>query len=231
MSMARHMDEVIEALGTGSRRIARALDGRSKLQRQEILDNIRRIRDRDTDLAQRSSPQDLPAPNGDQARRLADLEAQGLLSRNTDGTYRMSEPESPDPFTRNPDHDAGEFADQLAMQQNGLNRLSIREYLDNRANYDRHGRQDESLQSLYRDELRRAGYDVKGMAVLHGPDQIAGGHPYRVDGLGDSGVNSSFGAQWKDRARDLQTAIEAATAGIPSDLLPQVRVNVTLPTV
>lgn len=68
-----------------------------------------------------------------------------------------------------------------------MNRLTVQEFLDNRDQYELEGRTDESLQNLYRDEMAAAGYDMDGNAVLHGPDQVAGGHPYRVDGLGDSG--------------------------------------------
>lgn len=40
---------------------------------------------------------------------------------------------------------------------------------------------------------------INTQAVLDNPDQIAGGNPLGVEGMGDAGVNSSIGAQWKYR--------------------------------
>ena len=47
------------------------------------------------------------------------------------------------------------------------------------------------------------GFD--GTAATHGPDGIAGGHYRGLHGLGDEGINSSIGSQWKTRglAEDL----------------------------
>ena len=36
-------------------------------------------------------------------------------------------------------------------------------------------------------------------AALHNPDQIAGGNPLNVEGVGDKAINSSIGSQWKYR--------------------------------
>ena len=47
----------------------------------------------------------------------------------------------------------------------------------------------------------------KTQAVLHEPDQIAGGAPENITGLGDKRVNSSIGAQWKTRAIVLENAV------------------------
>lgn len=40
---------------------------------------------------------------------------------------------------------------------------------------------------------------LKTKAALHHPNQIAGGKPNIIAGLGDKSVNSSLGAQWKYR--------------------------------
>ena len=42
---------------------------------------------------------------------------------------------------------------------------------------------------------------AKGKAVLHGPDQIAGGTANNIVGLGDARINSSIGAQWRGKGR------------------------------
>lgn len=40
---------------------------------------------------------------------------------------------------------------------------------------------------------------IKKQAALHNPDQIAGGNPLKIDGLGNAAVNSFIGSQWKCR--------------------------------
>src|SRR5699024_1931876 len=40
---------------------------------------------------------------------------------------------------------------------------------------------------------------LSSKAVLHNPDQIAGGNPLNIGGLGDKGINSSLGIQWRYR--------------------------------
>lgn len=49
------------------------------------------------------------------------------------------------------------------------------------------------------DAKKQASNWMDGQAALHNPDQIAGGNPLNVGGMGDKGVNSSLGAQWKYR--------------------------------
>ncbi|HHT06400.1 MAG TPA: hypothetical protein GXZ97_09065 [Hydrogenispora sp.] len=63
-------------------------------------------------------------------------------------------------------------------------------------------------QGLKSDEAKeRANAWIKTQAVLHEPDQIAGGDPENITGLGDKRVNSSIGAQWKTRAIVLENAV------------------------
>ncbi|MEB9408028.1 polymorphic toxin type 15 domain-containing protein [Bacillus cereus] len=40
---------------------------------------------------------------------------------------------------------------------------------------------------------------LKTQAALHNPDQIAGGNPLHIGGLGDKRINSSLGSQWRYR--------------------------------
>lgn len=243
--MRRNAEEILETLDTAATRIKRALRDRQDSQAQSIRDNNRRVGEADSDLrdiaasvkkgedtpgaTQNMAANDLPEPNINQRRQLEELEKQGLVEKVGDGTYRMRDPESPTAFNANPDHDYAEVQRQLKLQENGMNRLSVREFMDNRDNYELHRRTEGNLQKKYRKMLEKMGFDVSGQAVLHGPDQVAGGHADRFDGLGDARVNSSLGSQWKDRALDLQDDIDLAASDLPSDLLPHVRINVNLP--
>lgn len=40
---------------------------------------------------------------------------------------------------------------------------------------------------------------INSQAALHNPDQVAGGNVGNVRGVGDRGVNSSIGSQWRYR--------------------------------
>ena len=123
-------------------------------------------------------------------------------------------------FNYNGQHDEPEFARQLKNQETGMNQLTIEEYLRNRERYNAEGRSVEgnASQHAYRaeayskkiNELREKGLSygeakiqaklwMDSQAVLHNPDQIAGGNPLTLGGMGDAGVNSSIGAQWKYR--------------------------------
>ncbi|MFS0636845.1 polymorphic toxin type 15 domain-containing protein [Mesobacillus foraminis] len=101
-----------------------------------------------------------------------------------------------------------------------MNELTVEEYLKNRERYIAQGRAIEgnAVQRAEREkqlskkikELRREGLTrgeaerqaeswMKKQAALHNPDQIAGGHPLNIGGLGDKRINSSIGSQWKYR--------------------------------
>lgn len=69
------------------------------------------------------------------------------------------------------------------------------------------------------DELQDAGLSLKEaeeqaqkwldtQAALHNPDQVAGGHASNVGGVGDKGVNSSIGSQWRYRIDDVDAQIQ-----------------------
>lgn len=125
-------------------------------------------------------------------------------------------------------YDKEEFARQLADQQDGMNQLTVQEYLENRQNYITHGRsaeggaaqvaarQDALIDKIA--ELRESGLSLadaesqaqkwlETQAALHTPDQVAGGFASRVNGVGDSGVNSSIGSQWRTRIGDVDAKI------------------------
>ena len=127
-----------------------------------------------------------------------------------------------------------EYTRQLQLQENGLNKLTIQEYLNNRAAYMAHGRskagsvaQAQARQRAVREHVRelraadkslsrkdakaQADIWIKTQAALHSPDQIAGGKADAITGLGNKKVNSSIGSQWgkktSGRAKDLEEKI------------------------
>lgn len=101
-----------------------------------------------------------------------------------------------------------------------MSRLTVQEYLDNRQKYIEQGRslegnsaQQVARENAYLDkvnELRKnvlsndeaeaaASEWMDTQAALHNPDQVAGGKVEKVDGVGDKGINSSIGSQWRYR--------------------------------
>jgi hypothetical protein len=157
-----------------------------------------------------------------------------------------------DCFKRNPKHDEDEFVDQLKTQEEGLNELTVDQFLENRDLFKSNGRRDDPSQQAVRDQVRAeleqdlvehllagtertpqqiaaAQTDAKGridktmqaLAALHNPDQIGGGG-LGAEGVGDKGVNSSLGSQWKNaspnhpgltRAEALEQAARRVPAG------------------
>ncbi|MFE1646488.1 polymorphic toxin type 15 domain-containing protein [Microbacterium sp. P01] len=165
----------------------------------------------------------------DAQRALDDMvnEVPPRLTRLENGDYQLADGVDVDSFTRQqPHHDMDEFNRQVELQRNGLNDLSVAEWRHNVEHYREHGRMGEDLQALERAE--RGGVPGDGQAVLHGPDQVAGGRPERFDGLGDAGINSSLGSQWKNRVNDLWDDVDESVADIPRDLWPYIRLNVHL---
>ena len=131
-------------------------------------------------------------------------------------------------FNYNKKYDETEFSRQLANQEKGMNELTVAEYLQNRERYIAEGRAIEgnAAQKAARekafvdkvDELQDKGLSLKEaeieahkwldtQAALHNPDQIAGGTPGMVSGMGNKNINSSIGSQWKYRINDLDEQI------------------------
>lgn len=134
-------------------------------------------------------------------------------------------------FKRNAKHDSEEFTRQLKQQEEGMNSLTVEEYMKNRARYIAKGRSKEgnALQKAVRQnayaekviELREKGCSpvkaeeeakkwMNTKAALHGPDQVAGGNPEKIDGIGDAAINSSLGSQWKYRINEVDEKIAKA---------------------
>lgn len=103
-------------------------------------------------------------------------------------------------------NDSAEFERQLKDQEEGLNSLTVDEFITNRNRYLEEGRAFEgnAAQKLARQaalkdkvmELRKQGSSrveaneqaeawLKDQAALHKPDQIAGGNPHHIGGMGD----------------------------------------------
>ncbi|WP_185519597.1 polymorphic toxin type 15 domain-containing protein [Listeria booriae] len=123
-------------------------------------------------------------------------------------------------FKRNPKHDETEFLRQLQKQEDGMRKLTVDDFLRNRDDYLINGRstQGDAAQKLarkqatqdkiddlmeeglsYREAEEKAAEWIKDKAALHDPDQVAGGNPTLINGVGDSRINSSLGSQWRTR--------------------------------
>src|SRR5699024_2398241 len=150
-----------------------------------------------------------------------------LVSKNMDNVPRLDKVEVK--INRNPKHDHDEFARQLKNQEEGMNQLTVEEYLQNRERYLAEGRamegnaaQNMARQEALKDkvtELRKQGLTRKeaqkqaenwlsSKAALHNPDQVAGGNPLNIGGLGDRGINSSLGIQWRYRIDILDEKVQ-----------------------
>ncbi|MFJ4396919.1 DUF6861 domain-containing protein [Pseudomonas sp. NPDC089396] len=122
----------------------------------------------------------------------------------------------------------GEFERQLKGQQDGLNRLTVEEFLENVANpvkrdprVARRARMklQRELQARLQSELskvmpaleaekiaiQQTKETMASIAALHNPDLIAGGKDV-ISGFGDKQVNSTIGPQWKSKINDLTSA-------------------------
>jgi hypothetical protein len=157
-----------------------------------------------------------------------------------------------------PDMDPGEFARQLQAQQAGMNRLTVAEFLANRDHYlalkkkKGHGRDPlgDAAQKLAREkaledkieELQAKNEDLteneaiaqaeqwlKTQTALHDPDQVAGGHPHLITGMGDARVNSAIGGQWPKRIKAIDQQIRAYAASLSPQQRETTYLNIILP--
>lgn len=174
---------------------------------------------------------------------------------NDDGVLRFNEQVDIEFNHSNTNHSGAEFDRQVELQQQSLSQQSAQDWEDNTTGYnDRRdetgsGRTGEAEQARYRDQQiqqraetlqdqglseadarAQAQHEMSDQAVLHGPDQVAGGNPDQYTGMGDSGVNSSLGSQWGGQsglADDLRAQMDAIIerSGIPDELLGDVRMN------
>jgi hypothetical protein len=137
--------------------------------------------------------------------------------------------------------DRAEFVRQLTNQQEGLNRLTVAQFLANRTHYEYlrkltgSGRdpKGDAAQKVAREEalaekvleLRRqdrqlsraqataqAEQWISTQAALHDPDQVAGGHPEAITGMGDARTNYAIGALWPKRIKDIDSQVRKYAA-------------------
>jgi hypothetical protein len=139
----------------------------------------------------------------------------------------------------------GEFERQLKGQEDGLNRLTVDEYLQNIANpvkrdpaAAQRARKDleTTLRIRFLDDFpdlgaleaeeaafKKAKETMAGLAGLHNPDLISGGKDIIAD-FGDRQVNSSIGPQWKPKIQKLKAAAEQ----VPGPMRGSTFINVKL---
>lgn len=181
-----------------------------------------------------------------------------------DGVPRLPRITGAPPFTvkgpgkGKPGLDRVEFSRQLTGQQDGLNRLTVAEFLANRDRYlkqavltgDGRAAEGDAAQRLARedafsDKIRELRSQNRGLtekqaegqaqqwldtqAALHDPDQVAGGHADRVTGLGDARVNSSIGAQWPKRIKAIDRQIRAHAVGMTATEQASTYLDIALP--
>jgi hypothetical protein len=162
-------------------------------------------------------------------------------------------------FKPNAAHDQVEFARQMKAQEDGLNKLTVEEYIANRDRYLREGRSKDAdrAQAEYREralekkvnELLEEDPDISlddattkakkwldTQAVLHDPDQVTGGNPTNIGGLGDKRVNSSIGSQWSKReagstltrAESIDKAVRDASRGMTPEEMSKTYLNISI---
>ena len=126
-------------------------------------------------------------------------------------------------FQNNP-HYEKEMRRQLKMQEDGINKLTVFEWLtDARDAYKRRKMFDYMLLSAenfkYDEITKKVEDELSSLAALHNPDQIAGGNFDDVTEMGDKRINSSIGSQWgtkdKGRAQNLEDELLKVLEGPP----------------
>lgn len=143
-----------------------------------------------------------------------------------------------------------EFKAQLKRQQDAINSLTVEDFNSSRVNYKqkkRHGTgaTQRQMRSQYEEKLYADMLEEKisknvadpisetnaavekrmdQLAALHEPDMVAGGKDV-VTKMGDKSVNSSIGAQWRNRIK----SIDGQTAQVPIPEQGTTKMNVHLP--
>lgn len=146
---------------------------------------------------------------------------------------------------------AKEFDDQLEAQQNGLNDLTVNDYLKGRKAFtDGDVVRDPQVAAKAREEFRNeleekmqdelisggampewaeatakkmASEKIVTLAALHNPDLFAGGKDI-IGGFGDRRINSSLDAQWPSRI----TGLDGAAQEVPEALRRSTNMNAKL---
>ncbi|WP_332238751.1 polymorphic toxin type 15 domain-containing protein [Sporolactobacillus sp. KGMB 08714] len=179
--------------------------------------------------------------------KIEDVQGAGRAVKHLDDVPRIKEIEVK--FNQSAKHDAEEFERQLKGQEKGMNELTVDEYLRNRERYLAKGRaiegnaaQQAARENAYLErvsELRRKGLSLEDaekqanewldtQAALHNPDQIAGGRAVNIGGMGDKGVNSSIGIQWRYRIDVVDEQIRDMAKKMTPEQLKNTYLNVKL---
>lgn len=144
------------------------------------------------------------------------------------------------------------FAEQVLGQEDGLNSLTVYDFLTNYENRQNNGRDTNSshAQQEYRQALVEAITEdimsenpelsfedarndalscVGILAALHNPDQIAGGSGHGVTGAGRRNINSALGSLWRHgRAQELYERVREASSGWSEAEMRNTYLNVRL---
>ena len=130
-----------------------------------------------------------------------------------------------------------------------MNELTINEYFKNREKYLTEGRsiegkaaQQAARENAYMEQVRKLRKEglsleeaeknaekwLKKKAALHNPDQIPGGNPLNIGGMGDKGINSSIGSQWKYRINAVDEKIRELAKNMTEEEMKNTHLNVNL---
>ena len=151
--------------------------------------------------------------------------------------------------------DKKEFTRQVKGQERGLNSMTIGKWIENREGYKAraeatgNGRSPEGHEAQriqrekayqsriesnqknglsYSEAKQEATQWISTQAALHNPDQIAGGDPSKVSRMGDAGVNSSIGSQWRSRIDGMESTIKQVASKMSAEELATTKLNVKL---
>lgn len=196
--------------------------GQPELDSTNLPDNFEQ-----SDHPERNAPNDSSETeheNTDLPNNTSKSTGEHERGQETDNPERKMEPPAEVTFKCPEGCDKKEFEKQVKAQEDGLNNMTIDEFLKNREKYKQNGRDTQEGGDAQRrarekakmekiNELREQGMPRKEaeaeadkwlskQAALHNPDQVAGGDPTKVTGVGDRKVNSSIGAQWGNGQAD-----------------------------
>ena len=146
------------------------------------------------------------------------------------------------------DYDKAEYLRQLKKQEEGMQNLTVKEFLENRDRFKKSGRAKES--AVAQQKARKNALDKKvnellknnkklsyseakeeaskwltTQAALHNPDQIAGGIADIINDVGDIKINSSIGYQWRGRIGKVEEKIIDLSRDIAKEELEKVKIK------
>lgn len=149
-------------------------------------------------------------------------------------------------------YDVDGFIGQAQDQEEGLNYLTVKDFLENYDYRNTYGRSPEGTkaQQEYSDGLKISYIDDKmqegksfeqakkeateeltGKAALHNPDQTAGGNPMLITSKGDAAINSAIGSLWAHgRAEKLYAEISELSRDMTDKQKAETYLNVRIDT-